>query len=61
MKSIILSNTNSGWISDFIGDQEIFSLFGTTAIPTAFGKNNSFDYVKKHIEKLNPGYSVTLK
>ena len=61
MKKIELFKTQAGWMADFIGDQEILSLFGQSIVPTAFTSNADSTTVLITIKKLNPHCSVTLK
>lgn len=65
MKRIQLYTENDSWIacfSDDLGnpDKELAALFGTHHLPTAFRACAPFQTVQKAIQKLNPGYIVTL-
>jgi hypothetical protein len=54
MRIIRLKHTETGWTADFVGDDEIKSLFGTTVIPTAFTSLAPGPYVQAEIQRLNP-------
>ena len=56
---IKLNLTPSGWMADFCGDPEIFKLFGTTVLPTAFTAAASAATVIAATCKLNPTATVT--
>lgn len=60
MKQIRLFKTANGWMTDFVGDSEIQSLFGTTIIPTAFTAQADSQDVIEEISRLNPRYEVVL-
>jgi hypothetical protein len=50
--------SSNGWLADFVGDEEIQELFGTTLIPTAFTAQSRKEIVIQSLKELNPGYQV---
>lgn len=57
-KQIELFKTNSGWNARFVNDLEIFRLFDTDTIPTAFGRETTAEEVISQFLQLNPEHIV---
>lgn len=63
MNRIKLSCTDNGWIAEYFGDgaDVIRQLLGTTILPTAYTAQADAAMVLAMIERLNPGYTVTVR
>lgn len=60
LKLITLRNTPQGWTANYHGDAEIFDLFGTTELPTAYTARARPGFVLERISALNPQAVVEL-
>jgi hypothetical protein len=62
MNRIELSRTEQGWVAEYYGDgaEVIQQLLGTTILPTAYTAQAEAATVRRTIERLNPGYTVTV-
>ena len=60
MKEIILRRQIGGWTAEFLDDLEIYRLFDTNIIPTAFTVHAGVGEVVKAIQALNPEHIVTV-
>lgn len=60
MKEIKLFKTESGWMADFVGDEEVKAAFGTTVIPTAFTAKAPAREVVNTLVMLNPECAVSV-
>lgn len=49
------------WLADFVGDQDILELFGTTELTTAFFAPMSAPEVIKRVQRLNPHTAVSMR
>ena len=63
MNQITLSHTAQGWMAEYHGEERatIVNLFGTAIIPSGFTARATWQYVKREIERLNPGYLVEVR
>jgi hypothetical protein len=59
-KHIELSLDNGGWSAKFIDDLDIYRLFDTDTIPTAFTRHAVESEVVAAIQRLNPWHVVTV-
>lgn len=61
--TITLSKTAQGWMAEYAGPmrQEIFNLFGTATIPTAFTVHATWQVVQRAIQQLNPDCNVIVQ
>jgi hypothetical protein len=60
-KRIILSLDNGGWSAEFINDLDIYQLFDTNIIPTAFTRYATEEEVVRIISQLNPNHIVEVR
>lgn len=60
MKKIVLFRSEQGWMAQFVGDGDIFRLFGTDIIPTAFTVKAHANRVKAAIKNSHPDCLVVL-
>ena len=60
MKQIDLRLTETGWVANFVGNEEVRRSFGTTVIPTAFTAHADPQRVLQVIRTLNPGVEVRI-
>lgn len=56
--TIIVSASGTTWMADFVGDAEVFDLFGTTILPTPFDTRVPVADVLADLRNLNPGRTV---
>ena len=55
---ITIQKTATGWTATFHGDLDVFKLFGTYTLPTAFTAQASAEMVKAELMKKNPGCTI---
>lgn len=60
-KRIVLTKAAKCWMADEIGNRELFDMFGTTNLPTAFTEKAHPEIVRAAIEKFNPGAIVEVR
>ena len=53
-----LDKSNNTWMANFLDDDYVRSLFGTTELPTGYTGGASADYVTCEITRLNPGHKI---
>lgn len=58
MKQINIRKSASGYSAEFVGDAEIFNLFGSTVLPLPFTAQAPLDVVVADVRKRNPGATV---
>lgn len=58
MKQINIRKSASGYSAEFVGDTEIFNLFGTTVLPLPFTAQAFVDVVVADVKRRNPGARV---
>lgn len=60
--TITLKKTEQGWLAEYSGPMraEIFNLFQTATIPTAFTARATWQVVQREIQRLNPDCNVVV-
>lgn len=59
-KRIEIYKDRTCWVANFVGDMQVFNLFGSTQVPTPFGPSASGAAVLAEIQSRNPEYQVFL-
>ncbi len=61
--TITLKRTEQGWMAEYSGPMrhEIYNLFQTATIPTAFTALATWQVVQREIQRLNPDCDVVVR
>lgn len=57
-KQINIRKSETGYSAEFVGDAEIFNLFGTTILPLPFTAAAFLDVIVADVKRRNPGARV---
>lgn len=57
-KQINIRKSETGYSAEFVGDSEIFNLFGSTVLPLPFTAQAALAVVVEDVKRRNPGARV---